>query len=121
SYLSFRGNAQDAAAESNVRSAIPAAEGWYQDSSGGNSSYANLSNANLAKEAPGVSPKVNVDVLNSGAAYCLYDLEATGHGAFYVGGDVTGLTLGTDTAGDNVVASTVTKDTDPATVCGAIS
>ncbi|HEY2543757.1 MAG TPA: prepilin-type N-terminal cleavage/methylation domain-containing protein, partial [Gaiellaceae bacterium] len=26
SYLSFRGNAQDAAAQSNVRSAIPAAE-----------------------------------------------------------------------------------------------
>src|SRR5512146_2604618 len=32
SYLSFRGNAQDAAAKSNVRSAIPAAEGFYQDS-----------------------------------------------------------------------------------------
>ena len=30
SYLSFRGNAQDAAAKSNVRSAIPAAESFYQ-------------------------------------------------------------------------------------------
>ena len=35
SYLSFRGNAQDAAAQSNVRSAIPAAEAWYQDTTGG--------------------------------------------------------------------------------------
>ena len=32
SYLSFRGSAQDAAAKSNVRSAIPAAEGYYQNS-----------------------------------------------------------------------------------------
>ena len=31
SYLSFRGSAQDAAAKSNVRSAIPAAEGYYQN------------------------------------------------------------------------------------------
>ena len=37
SYLGFRGNAQDAAAQSNVRSAIPAAEAWYQDTAGGNS------------------------------------------------------------------------------------
>ena len=65
SYLSFRGNAQDAAAQSNVRSAIPAAEAWYQDSAGGNSTYTGLSNANLAKEAPGVSPKVGVKVLGS--------------------------------------------------------
>src|SRR5487761_1591256 len=56
SYLSFRGNAQDAAAMSNVRSAIPAAEAWYQDSAPGrgNSSYSGLTNANLAVEAPGI-------------------------------------------------------------------
>ena len=105
SYLSFRGNAQDAASQSNVRSAIPAAEGWYQDSSGGNSSYTNLSNANLAKEAPGVSPKVGVKVLGSGAAYCLYDDEATGHGAYYVGGDSTQITQSTPAA----AVATVTK------------
>ena len=52
SYLSFRGNAQDAAAQANVRSAIPAAEAWYQDTAGGDSTYTGLSNANLAKEAP---------------------------------------------------------------------
>src|SRR5438067_3137683 len=47
SYLAFRGNAQDAAAKSNVRSAIPAAEAWYQDANGGNNSYTGLSLANL--------------------------------------------------------------------------
>ena len=35
SYLSFRGNAQDAAAQANVRSAIPAAEEYYQGHNGG--------------------------------------------------------------------------------------
>ena len=63
SYLSFRGNAQDAAAQSNVRSAIPAAEAWYQDTAGGNSTYLLMNNAALAKEAPGVSPKVNVKIV----------------------------------------------------------
>jgi type IV pilus assembly protein PilA len=94
SYLSFRGNAQDAAAQANVRSAIPAAEAWYQDTAGGNSTYLGLTNAKLAQEAPGVSPKVGVVVLPaaSGAAYCLYDDEATGHGAYYIGGDSTKIT-----------------------------
>jgi type IV pilus assembly protein PilA len=115
SYLSFRGNAQDAAAQSNVRSAIPAAEAWYQDTAGGNSTYTNLSNANLAKEAPGVSPKVGVKVLGSGAAYCLYDDEATGHGAFYVGGDSTQIT---QTSPVTAVA-TVTKVNTAGSATGA--
>ncbi len=33
-YLSFRGNAKTAASEANVRSAIPAAEAYYQDTVG---------------------------------------------------------------------------------------
>src|SRR5436309_10964838 len=65
SYLSFRGNAQDAAAKSNVRSAIPAAESFYQGP--GNSSYTGLTAAALATQAPGISPKVGVSVLASGA------------------------------------------------------
>ena len=51
------------------RSAIPAAEAWYQDTAHGNSTYTGLTNAGLALEAPGVSPKVGVKVLGSGAAY----------------------------------------------------
>jgi len=87
SYLSFRGNAQDAAAKSNVRSAIPAAEAWYQDTAHGNSTYTGLNNAGLATEAPGVSPNVNVTVAANKAAYCLDDTEAAGHSAYYIGGD----------------------------------
>ncbi len=115
SYLSFRGNAQDAASQSNVRSAIPAAEAWYQDSAGGNSTYTGLSNANLAKEAPGISPKVGVKVLGSGAAYCLYDDEATGHGAYYVGGDSTQITQSSPAA----AISTVTKVNTAGAATGA--
>ncbi len=122
SYLSFRGNAQDAAAQSNVRSAIPAAEAWYQDTAGGNSTYTALNNANLAKEAPGVSPKVNVKVLGSGAAYCLSDDEAVGHGAYYVGGDSTKITQSSPAA----AVATVTKvngtsATGGADACNALS
>jgi len=122
SYLSFRGNAQDAAAKSNVRSAIPAAEAWYQDPNGGNSAYTNLSAANLAKEAPGVSPKVGVKVLASGAAYCLWDDEASGHGAFYVGGDTTGITdTNNPKAAYSSVTGSTTGATPGATICGKIS
>jgi len=124
SYLSFRGNAQDAAAQSNVRSAIPAAEAWYQDTAGGNSTYLGLNNANLAKEAPGVSPKVGVKVLPAltGAAYCLYDDEATGHGAYYIGGDSTKITQ----PATPLPVSTVTKvngtaATGAANACNTLS
>lgn len=90
SYLSFRGNAQNAAAASNVRSAIPAAEAWYQDASGGNNSYTGLTNANLAKEAPGVSPNVAVTVLNTGGGYCLDDTAEGNVSYYYVGGGSPG-------------------------------
>jgi type IV pilus assembly protein PilA len=106
SYLSFRGNAQDAAAQANVRSAIPAAEAYYQGPGG--STYTGLTGGTggtLAAQAPGVSPNVIVKVLGSGAAYCLSDDEATGHGAYYVGGDSTQITQSTPPA----AISTVTK------------
>ncbi len=96
SYLSFRGNAQDAAAKSNVRSAIPAAESYYQNNDGTatdadslatTSQYGGLNNAMLAAQAPGISPKVTVTVAGNSAAYCIDDTEATGHSAYYIGGD----------------------------------
>jgi type IV pilus assembly protein PilA len=122
SYLSFRGNAQDAAAQANVRSAIPAAEAWYQDTAGGNSTYTGLSNANLAKEAPGIAPKVGVKVLGSGAAYCLYDDEAVGHGAFYVGGDSTKITQTSPiTPVATVTKVNGTSATGGADACNALS
>ncbi len=124
SYLSFRGNAQDAAAKANVRSAIPAAEAWYQDAAGGNGAYTALSNANLAKEAPGISPKVGVKVLASGAAYCLWDDEAVNHGAYYLGGDTTSITdTNSPVASKSSVATPnpATGATPGQTECGKIS
>ena len=122
SYLSFRGNAQDAAAQSNVRSAIPAAEAWYQDTAHGNSTYTGLDNAGLALEAPGVSPKVTVKVAAGGSWYCLSDDEAVGHGAYYVGGDSTKITQSNPAA----AVATVTKvngtsATGGASACNALS
>jgi type IV pilus assembly protein PilA len=81
SYLSFRGNAQDAAAKSNVRSAIPAAEGYFQTTG----SYTSMDATALQSQAPGVSV---TDVVVSGddAAYCIDDTQGT-HSAYYIGGD----------------------------------
>jgi len=86
SYLSLRGNAQDAAAQSNVRSAIPAAEEYYQTT--GNSSYTGLSNAALAAVAPGIAPvaKLKAGPNAAGTGYCIQDTEAAGHVFSYTGG-----------------------------------
>jgi type IV pilus assembly protein PilA len=85
SYLSLRGNAQDAAAKSNVRSAIPAAEEYYQTT--GNFSYTGMTQGTLNATAPGIAPNVLVSVSHDGDAYCLEDTEASGHSAYYIGGD----------------------------------
>src|SRR5438105_5456526 len=64
SYLSFRGNASDAAAKANVRSAIPAAESYYQansgtatdaDASASTTAYKGMSLALMQAQAPGVA------------------------------------------------------------------
>ena len=91
SYLSFRGNASQAAAQANVRSAIPAAEGFYQDPLAGNGYYthgsggATIAFADLAAQAPGIAPGVNVKAINAGQGYCLDDTNG-GKMAYYVGG-----------------------------------
>ena len=85
SYLSFRGSAQNAAAESNVRSAIPAAESYYQNNTASPSSYTGITGAALRTQAPGVSPQVAAVALSSGAGYCVEDTE--GQSTYdYVGG-----------------------------------
>ncbi len=86
SYLSLRGNAQDAAAKSNVRSAIPAAEEYYQTTGG--SSYTGLSNATLATVAPGIAPATHLTAgpNTAGDGYCIQDTEGTGHTWYYTGG-----------------------------------
>ena len=83
SYLSFRGNAQDAAAQSNVRSAIPAAEQLNVQ----NGNYAGLNGAALRTAAPGVGANVKGVSVNTNGGYCIEDSEDGGTTTFdYVGG-----------------------------------
>jgi type IV pilus assembly protein PilA len=95
SYLSFRGSAQDAAAKSNVRSAIPAAESYYQNNTAPNTStYTGITGLNLRTQAPGVSPNVTAIALSTGtsagAGYCVQDVE--GQSTFnYIGGSAVPL------------------------------
>ena len=90
-YLSFTGSAKDAAAKANVRSAIPAAESWYQDQTNNPNpdTYTGLTLAKLQLEAPGVSNDVKVAVLNSGAGYCLEDDKGNNQDWNYIGGTAT--------------------------------
>jgi len=98
-YLSFTQSAKQAAAESNVRSAIPAAESYYQDANLNAAhldTYTGLSGAILRQEAPGVSPNVKAVTNASGSGYCIEDTESPTNGVTYdyIGG--SGITpLGT--------------------------
>lgn len=89
-YLSLTGKAKTAAAEANVRSAIPAAETYYQETNATvnpvTDSYASLSRAKLNTEAPGIAPNVTAGSFNNDQAYCIEDTEA-GVTYHYVGGD----------------------------------
>ena len=91
SYLAFRGNAQGAAAKSNVRSAIPAAESFYQVGS----TYTNIQNSTLKAQAPGISPNVLAAANAAGSGYCLADSEDGGvNYAWYTGGTGGAATIG---------------------------
>ena len=68
SYLGFKDRANQRAAQSNVRAAIPSAEAFYSD----NNTYAGMDNAALKLIDSGISSTLTV----SGAAlssYCLQD------------------------------------------------
>jgi len=99
-YLSFTGKAKIAAAEANVRSAIPAAESYYQEDTvftgpapgttiykavGSVDTYTGIKGDALRVEAPGVAPNVKAVELNSGQGYCIEDTEA-GTTFDYIGG-----------------------------------
>jgi type IV pilus assembly protein PilA len=82
-YLSFKGSAQNAAAQSNVRSAIPAAE-QINVSTG---SYATISKAALQAAAPGISNHVLAAPNAAGTGYCIEDSEDGGTTYYnYTGG-----------------------------------
>src|SRR5207253_2120924 len=76
SYLGFRLKAMAAAAQANVRSAVPAAESYYQETNAAinatPNTYTGLTGAKLATEAPGINSATTKAVaLNSGQGYCL--------------------------------------------------
>ena len=88
SYLSFRDKATTAAAEANVRSAIPAAESFYNDPSTGNGTYANINGAALRAQAPGVSPDITAaQKTNDSSAYCIQDAKVASSTYHYEGGN----------------------------------
>jgi hypothetical protein len=120
SYLSAQSRAQDEKAVDHVRAAVLATEAWYQDPYGGRGSFRELSTAGLVHEAPAVSARVGVTLLAGGRAYCLYDVEARGHSAYYLGGATR---LVRHLAGATPSRVTLTHSTvaDAAAVCGAVS
>jgi prepilin-type N-terminal cleavage/methylation domain-containing protein len=82
-YLSFKGSAQTAAGQSNVRSAIPAAEQLNVQ----NGNYTGLNGTTLRAAAPGIGTNVKGVSVNSGAGYCIEDSEDGGTTNYdYVGG-----------------------------------
>jgi type IV pilus assembly protein PilA len=82
-YLSFKGSAQTAAAKSNVRSAIPAAEQMNVN----NGTYVGMTGATLRTTAPGIGANVKAVAVNTNAGYCIEDSEDGGTTTYdYVGG-----------------------------------
>jgi type IV pilus assembly protein PilA len=100
SYLGFKKRADQSAAKSNVRSALPAVEAYYGD----NGSYASISRATLAASYDqGISTNVTITSINSGAGYTItYDSNgatAGGCTATFTGpGNVSDITTGGDCA-----------------------
>jgi type IV pilus assembly protein PilA len=85
-YLSFTGTAKDAAAKSNIRSAIPAAESYYQNNGDSYTGLTSGATGTLEGQAPGVSSDVKVAVLNGGDGYCLEDAKGNNQSWDYIGG-----------------------------------
>ena len=113
SYLSFRGDAQKAAAQSNVRSAIPAAEDYYQNQSP--TSYAGIGNTALVGVAPGISPNVGAADTTAGDGYCLWDSQdGNVNYAWYTGGagGTSTVTYGTKAAMETACPSATYTDGD---------
>ena len=81
-YLSLTSNAHNAAAQSNVRSAIPAAETIYEQASP--NSYATVTGATLRASAPGISNSVKAGPNAAGDGYCIQATD--GSSTFYYEG-----------------------------------
>lgn len=131
-YLSFVSSAHTAAAQSNVRSAIPAAEGVYSQNNPNSYYYGTstaLTGADLRLVAPGVAKNVFAVALNGGAGYCIQDTEGSPAVTYvYMGGQPFDPTTetSTETADTGVLmenpgGSADSQTTPTATAgCGAI-
>ena len=88
SYIGFRQKAQMAAAQANVRTAIPAAEAYYQDSVNNTyvNSYRALSGAKLRVEAPGIPTSTTAGYNATYDGYCIQDVEGS-YTYSYTGGN----------------------------------
>jgi len=119
-YFASTGKAEEEVAAAHVRAAVAGAEAWYQDPLEGDGSYRGLTVSGLLREASSVSTNVRVTILAGGAAYCLSDVEARGHSAYYVGGAVDRLTL---PGGAALLAPTIVRGTGPdaAAVCSSMA
>jgi type II secretory pathway pseudopilin PulG len=87
-YLSFGSQASIAAVEVNIRSAVPAAETYFNDTdptTGGDGSYAGLTGAKLRGESPGVDASIRAGVIDD--KYCLQDVDQRGSVWSYEGGN----------------------------------
>src|SRR5947209_12419959 len=69
--LTIRAKAQVAAAQGNVRTAIPAAESFYTV---GNT-YTGITGATLRGQAPGIAQTVKAGANATGTNYCIQDTE----------------------------------------------
>jgi type IV pilus assembly protein PilA len=69
SYMGFRDRAQKAAAQANVRAAVPAVEAWYQD----HNSYDNMTAASLLADYD-AGLKITVNSA-SGNSYCVSNTQ----------------------------------------------
>ena len=73
-YLSFTSQAKSAAAKSNVRSAVPAAEDFYENSATGD--YSGMTVATLATLTPGIDQAgLTATVSADKKSYCLSDTQ----------------------------------------------
>jgi type IV pilus assembly protein PilA len=80
SYLGFRSRAQDSAAQSDLRSAVPSAESYFSD----NGNYTAMDAAGLKSYDSGLSSKVVVNK-TAANAYCLSATSDSGTKYYFSG------------------------------------
>jgi type IV pilus assembly protein PilA len=84
SYLGFRSRAQDAAAKSDLRQAVPSAEAFYSD----NGTYVGMTYAKLKSIDTGLAADTVLDIPSgklTATSYCLHTVSASGKSFYFAG------------------------------------